>query len=100
MDDAVFTDGEADIDLVPIGAVDGWPEGDFAADDALVGTGIGGKLAGFGHAPETPDQNLRAAHLVDEIDRASGEGLPFVGDQGVARQENHRQGDAALAQLG
>jgi hypothetical protein len=26
--------------------------------------------------------------------------LPFVGDQGVARQENHRQGDAALAQLG
>ena len=86
MDGVVFTEGEADIDLFPIGAVDSRPKDELAADQAFFRTQIGPGLAGFRREPETPDQNLQAARLVDEVDRASGERLTFVGDQGVARK--------------
>src|SRR5712671_1829468 len=99
MDDVVFTDGESDIGLFPIGAVGGWAENELAADDGLVVLGIGGRLAGFGHESETPGENLHAACLVDEVERTAFEGEFFVRRLEVARQEHYRQVHAALAQL-
>ncbi len=40
LDNVVFTDGEANIALFPIGAVGGWAENERAADDGPVGLGI------------------------------------------------------------
>ena len=100
MDDAVFADGEADIHPVPIGPMDGMPEDELAADDGPVDLGIGGRLAGFEGEPEATGQNLHAACLVYEVDRASLQGELLVRRLGMARQEHHRQGHAALAQLG
>jgi hypothetical protein len=42
------------------------------------------------HKPQTPDQDLPAARLVDEVDRPALEGQDFVGGQAVAGQEHHR----------
>src|SRR6267154_1505381 len=52
------------------------------------------------HEPQTPDHDLTAARLVDEVDRTSLESQGFVAGQAVAGQEHNRQVDTAPAQLG
>src|ERR1700730_5870418 len=99
MDDIVFTEGEVEIDVVPIGAADLRFENELVAHHALVYLRSGRGLVGFDHALETPDQNLHAACLVDKVDGASIESQAFVGGQGPSGQEHHRQVYAAPAQL-
>ena len=100
MNDVVFTDGEADIDLFPIDSMAMRPENELTAYEGLVGLGIGGKLGKFGHQPETLGQKLHAACFVDEVERTALESEFLVRHRGVARQEHHRQVHAAPAQFG
>src|ERR1700722_5403153 len=99
-DDVVFTDGETDIDLVPISSVRARTENGFAADDGLHGLGTGGGLACFGRGAEPTGENLYAACLVNEVERTAFKGELLVHRPGVARQKYHRQVHAKLAQSG
>jgi len=98
MDDVEFTESKVNVDLAPIGSADARPENELAAHNSVVGLRMGDTLARLGHDSEPPDQNLYAPRLVDEVDRALSEGLFFLLDLGVARQEHYRQVYAALAQ--
>jgi hypothetical protein len=49
--------------------------------------------------PETPDQDLHAVRLVDEVGCASFESQGLVVGQGIAGQEYNRQVHAVAAQL-
>ena len=73
LDDTVLADRKADIDPVPIGPADVWPQGQPAEDQALVRLlrqRRACRLGSFDGALETPDQNVHAAQLVDEVGRA------------------------------
>ena len=63
-------------------------------------------LGGIGQRPlalrdelDAPHQDREPARLVDEVDRAAGERRLLVDVVAERGQENHRCGDAALAQL-
>jgi hypothetical protein len=64
MDDVVFTDGEADIGLFPIGSADRRHQNELAANDGLVGLGIG-RLHGepVSSAP-VPHAHLQGARVL------------------------------------
>jgi hypothetical protein len=100
MNDVVFTDGEPDIDLVPIGSKIMWPENELTADDGLAGLGLGGRITKFGHPPETHGEKLNAACFVDEIKCTALESELLVRQRGVACQEHHRRVHAAPTQFG
>ena len=96
MDDVVFTDGEADIDLVPISSATARTENELAAEDGL---GRGSSRVAD-REPETLGEKFHAACLVNEVERTEFEGELLVRRQGMARQEYHRQVHAKFAQSG
>jgi hypothetical protein len=100
MNDVVFGDGEADVELVPIGPMAVRPENKLTADDGRVGPGVcGSLLAKCGHQPKTHGQKLHAACFVDKAERTALESEFLVRQLDMARQEHHRQVHSAPAQF-
>ena len=80
--------------------MDGGPEGKLAVHNTVFWLGMNLNLARCRYKSEATGQNLHATCLVDEVERTAFEGEFLVYQRGVARQEHHRQGHAALAQFG
>jgi len=88
MNDLVFAEGQSDIGLVPVGSAD--RQNELATDEARFGLPMGGRSPGSLGQPETRDEDVHTAPLVDEVDRT-----PLgVGD--VVRSDVGAVGVAAL----